>query len=132
MEKKEKTTLYIPYGVKAETEYIRGYGKKQLFQVCIGIACTVVISTLMYFIFHTIAALALILIVGIAVSILVTMKDDQTNQSMIDMLNSIMRFSKAQKHFEYRYMPEWSEEKILAKGEKIHEANEPKGEQFGE
>jgi MFS superfamily sulfate permease-like transporter len=124
MEIKEKTSLYIPYGVKAETEYIRGYGKRQLFQVCIGIACTVILSTMLYLIFRSMPTFALVLLVGISISILMTVKDDQTNQSIIDMLNSMVRFGKVQKHFEYKYVPEWHEDKILFKAEEVNTAEE--------
>jgi hypothetical protein len=107
MEENKQITLYIPFGVKAEKEYFKGFGKRQIFHAVIGSACGVIVAAVIFLFSRSIPALAVIILAGIGGSIMMTMKDDQMNQSVIDMISGILRFSKAQKHFEYKQGFEW-------------------------
>lgn len=86
----EDLKLYIPLGVKPEAELFTGFGKKQLFQSIVG-------SLVM----GGIAALA-----GIFGSVMMTTKD-QSNLSVVDQVQNLIRFLRGQKIYPYRYGDEW-------------------------
>ena len=86
----EDLKLYIPLGVKPEAELFTGFGKKQLFQSIVG-------SLVM----GGIAALA-----WLFGSVMMTTKD-QSNLSVVDQVQNLIRFLRRQKIYPYRYGDEW-------------------------
>jgi hypothetical protein len=103
----DNQALYVPYGIKAEEEYFRRFGKKQLRHLAVGFAITLSISAALYIVFASISAFAFGFISGVAASIMATMKDDQTNLSVIDHIAIMARFAGAQKKYRYVYGFEW-------------------------
>ena len=93
----EDLKLYIPLGVKPEAELFTGFGKKQLFQSIVG-------SLVM----GGIAALATVILAlaGIFGSVMMTTKD-QSNLSVVDQVQNLIRFLRGQKIYPYRYGDEW-------------------------
>lgn len=79
----EDLKLYIPLGVKPEAELFTGFGKKQLFQ-----------------------SIVILALAGIFGSVMMTTKD-QSNLSVVDQVQNLIRFLRGQKIYPYRYGDEW-------------------------
>ena len=93
--------LYIPMGVKPEAEFFSGFGKKQMAQAAIGsLAC------LLWFITQNVTAVMITALTVIAGSVMMTTKD-QSNMSVVDQIQNMIRFAKSQKIHPYRYGKEW-------------------------
>jgi hypothetical protein len=102
----DENKLYIPMGVKTETELFPGFGKKQLGQAVIGALCVGAVSALLWVILHNVTITVIGVLVGIIGSVMATTKD-QHNLSVIDQLQNMIRFAKSQKFYPYRYGDEW-------------------------
>ena len=98
--------LYIPMGVKPETEFFRGFGKKQMIEAAIGSLGCGVIACLLWFITRSVTATMIAALSGIAGSIMMTAKD-QSNLSVVDQIRNMVRFARSQKVYPYRYGKEW-------------------------
>ena len=125
----EDLKLYIPLGVKPEAELFTGFGKKQLFQALIGslamggvaalvwlftanVTTTVVLahnhpSGLVHPSREDIVTTTVVLaLAGIFGSVMMTTKD-QSNLSVVDQVQNLVRFLRGQKIYPYRYGDEW-------------------------
>lgn len=98
--------LYIPMGVKPETELFSGFGKKQLMQAIIGSLGTGIIAAIIWFASGSVTSTVITVLAGIAGSVMMTTKD-QSNLSVVDQLQNMLRFLKGQKYYPYRYGDEW-------------------------
>ena len=94
----EDLKLYIPLGVKPETELFTGFGKKQLFQG--GVAALVWLFT------ANVTTTVVLALAGIFGSVMMTTKD-QSNLSVVDQVQNLVRFLRGQKIYPYRYGDEW-------------------------
>ena len=97
----EDLKLYIPLGVKPEAELFTGFGKKQLFQALIGSLVMGGAAALVWLFTTVVLALT-----GIFGSVLMTTKA-QSNLSVVDQVQNLVRFLSGQKIYPYRYGDEW-------------------------
>ena len=97
----EDLKLYIPLGVKPEAELFTGFGKKQLFQALIGSLVMGGAAALVWLTTTVVLALT-----GIFGSVMMTTKD-QSNLSVVDQVQNLVRFLSGQKIYPYRYGDEW-------------------------
>ena len=98
--------LYIPMGVKPETEYFRGMGKKQLLQAAAGSLVCGGIAAVLWLFTQNVTATAITALTGIAGSVMMTAKD-QSNLSVVDQLQYLVRFWRGQKRYPYQGGDEW-------------------------
>ena len=101
-------TLYIPLGVKIESEFFPGFGKKQILQAAIGSLGFGLIASIIWLISGSVSGTVVTILAGIFGSIMMTAKD-QTNLSVIDQCSNLVRFSRSQKYYPYRYSFEWED-----------------------
>lgn len=99
--------LYIPMGVKPEAEFFPGFGKKQLFQAVIGSLGAGAVAVVIWLVSGSVTPTVITVLAGIAGSVMMTVKD-QSNLSVIDQLQNMLRFRKGQKFYPYRYGDEWT------------------------
>lgn len=102
----EPQTLYIPMGVKPEAEWFSGFGKQQLGQSVIGSMLSVALALLIWLLKGSVPFAVVIFLSGVAASVMLTTKD-RHNLSVLDQLRFMMAFTKSQKHYPYRALPEW-------------------------
>jgi len=98
--------LYIPMGVKPDNELFAGFGKKQLFQAIIGSLFGGVVAMLIWLISGSVTTTVIIILAFIIGSVMMTTKD-QSNLSVVDQVNNMVRFARGQKHYPYKYGKEW-------------------------
>ena len=91
----EDLKLYIPLGVKPEAELFTGFGKKQG-----GIAALAWLFT------GNVTTTVILALAGIFGSVMMTTKD-QSNLSVVDQVQNLIRFLRGQKIYPYRYGDEW-------------------------
>lgn len=72
--KDDSTTLYIPMGVKTETEIFPGFGRKQLFQSAVGSGVAGAIACLIWLMSGSVAFTIVMLLAGIAGSVMMSAK----------------------------------------------------------
>ena len=99
--------LYIPMGVKPEAEIFSGFGRKQLVQAVIGSLGAGVVAAIIWFVSGSVTSTVITVLAGIAGSVMMTTKD-QSNLSVVDQLQNMLRFYKSQKYYPYRYGDEWA------------------------
>jgi hypothetical protein len=102
----EDEKLYIPMGVKTEVEIFQGFGKKQLLQSVIGSLGAGAVSAFVWLFTQNVTFSVIGILTGIVGSVMMTTKD-QTNLSVVDQLQHMVRFAKSQKIYPYRYGDEW-------------------------
>lgn len=102
----EDEKLYIPMGVKAEVEIFPGFGKKQLWQSVVGSLCMGFVSAFVWLLSQSVTFTVIGVLSGIVGSVMMTTKD-QTNLSVVDQLQNMVRFAKSQKFYPYCYGDEW-------------------------
>lgn len=90
-------------GVKPEAEFIRGFGKKQLLQAAVGSLFGGVLACILWFITRNVTAVMITALTVIAMT-----TKDQSNLSVVDQIQNMIRFAKSQKVYPYRYGKEWS------------------------
>ena len=98
--------LYIPLGVKPETEFFKGFGKKQMAQAAVGSLICGAIALILWFVTQNVTVTMIAALTGIAGSVMMTAKD-QSNLSVVDQIGNMVRFAKSQKNYPYRYGKEW-------------------------
>jgi hypothetical protein len=98
--------LYIPLGVKTEREIFNGFGKKQLFQAIIGTLCFGVVAALFFLLSRNIAFTLVALMFGAVGSVMMTTKD-QSNLSVVDQVQNMLRFARGQKVYPYKFKTKW-------------------------
>ncbi|WP_141499722.1 hypothetical protein [Paenibacillus luteus] len=104
----EPLSLYIPMGVKPETEWFPGFGRRQLLQAALGSALTLAVALLIWLFKGSIPFIIVTFLSGVAASVMITTKD-RHNLSVLDQLRFMVAFKKSQKHYAYRAWPEWEE-----------------------
>ena len=102
----EDLKLYIPLGVKPETELVTGFGKKQLFQSIVGSLVMGGIAALAWFFTENVTTTVILALAGIFGSVMMTTKD-QSNLSVVDQVQNLIRFLRGQKTYPYCYGDEW-------------------------
>ena len=100
----EDLKLYIPLGVKAEL--FTGFGKKQLFQALIGSLVMGGAAALVWLFTANVTTTVVLALTGIFGSVMMTTKD-QSNLSVVDQVQNLVRFLSGQKIYPYRYGDEW-------------------------
>ncbi len=98
--------LYIPMGVKPETEFFKGFGKKQMAQAAIGSLICGTVALILWFTTQSVTTTMIAALTGIAGSVMMTAKD-QSNLSVVDQIGNMVRFAKSQKIYPYKYGKEW-------------------------
>ena len=98
--------LYIPMGVKPETEFFKGFGKKQMAQAAIGSLTCGTVALILWFTTQSVTTTMIAALTGIAGSVIMTAKD-QSNLSVVDQFGNMVRFAKSQKIYPYKYGKEW-------------------------
>ena len=98
--------LYIPMGVKPETEFFKGFGKKQMGQAAIGSLLCGTVALILWFTTQSVTTTMIAALTGIAGSVMMTAKD-QSNLSVLDQIGNMVRFAKSQKIYPYKYGKEW-------------------------
>ena len=94
--------LYIPLGVRSDREIFSGFGRRQLLHAIIGTVCFAAIALLVYFLSKNIAFVLIVFMFGVVGSVMMSTKD-QSNLSVVDQVQNIIRFMKGQKFYPYRY-----------------------------
>lgn len=102
----DELKLYIPMGVKPETELFNGFGRKQLFQSVIGSLAVGAVAAAVWFLSGNVTATVILVLSGIFGSVMMTTKD-QSNLSVVDQVQNLARFLRSQKVYPYRYGDEW-------------------------
>jgi len=108
MDEQEKNTLYIPLGLKLNPEIFDGFGKEELFKSAITTVIAVIADIFFYLLTKNVAVAVVIVLASIAGSIMAFTKD-RTNLSVADQICNMIRFSKMQKTYPYKYLEEWNE-----------------------
>lgn len=98
--------LYIPMGVKPESEIFSGFGKKQLIQAIIGSLAASGVAALLWLFSGSVTTTVITVLAGIIGSVMAVTKD-QSNLSVVDQVQNMVRFMRSQKFFPYRYGDEW-------------------------
>ena len=102
----EDLKLYIPLGVKPEAGLFTGFGKKQLFQALIGSLVMGGAAALVWLFTANVTTTVVLALTGIFGSVMMTTKD-QSNLSVVDQVQNLVRFLSGQKIYPYRYGDEW-------------------------
>ena len=98
--------LYIPMGVKTETEMFPGFGKREFLQSIVGSIGIGSVGFVILLISHNVTPAIICILTGIAGSVMMTTKD-QTNLSVVDQVRNMVRFMRSQKYYPYAYGDEW-------------------------
>ena len=98
--------LYIPYGLIIEKQWWDGCGPKQKPQLIIGGLISLGLAIFISLLIHIIIGLA-VGIFGIFATVALITKQDKTNLSIIDYINLIIRKSKEQQQFRYKYKDDY-------------------------
>ena len=99
-------TLYIPLGGKPDAELFTGFVKKQLFQSIVGSLVMGGIAALAWLFTGNVTTTVILALAGIFGSVMMTTKD-QSNLSVVDQVQNLIRFLRGQKIYPYRYGDEW-------------------------
>lgn len=98
--------LYIPTGVKAENELFNGFGRRELLQSMVGSLFGGAMAALLWLIARNVAMTVVAVLTGIFGSVMMCTKD-QNNQSVVDQIRDMLRFSRSQQIYPYRMQDEW-------------------------
>lgn len=109
MDDYEKDTLYIPLGLKVKPEIFDGFGKEELIKSALATISAGITDIIFYTISKNVALSIVIILASIAGSIMAFTKD-RTNLSVADQIRNMIRFSRMQKQYPYKYLDEWSDE----------------------
>ena len=99
-------SLYIPLGVKPESEWFPGFGQRQLGQAAIGTAIAIGIALILWLLSGSIPLVMVVFLVGVSASVMMTTKD-RHNLSVLDQMMFMLRFAKSQKFYPYRALSKW-------------------------
>ena len=102
----EDLKLYIPLGVKPEAALFTGFGKKQHLQSIEGTLVMGRIAALAWLYTGNVTTAVILALAGIFGSVMMTTKD-QSNLSVVDQVQNLIRFLRGQKIYPYRYGDEW-------------------------
>lgn len=101
-------SLYIPSGVKLESDFFPGFGKKQLIQALTGFLIMACLTAVIYLFSKSVSTTVVLLLLSAIGSVMATSKGDG-NQSIVDITGHLIRFSKSQKLYRYKHQYEWGE-----------------------
>jgi hypothetical protein len=101
-----KDSLYIPMGLKAESEIFSGFGKQELMKSLLFISGAAIAAVILYLFMRGIEVTIIFLFISVAASIGVFVKD-ATGNSVALQLGNIIRFMRSQKKYRYIQMDEW-------------------------
>lgn len=104
----EKRSLYIPQGLKTENEIFAGFGKNEMIRAFIICLIAIFIDALIYLITRNALICVVIMLSSVTASIMATQKD-KSNTSIFDQIKFMIRFSRTQKYYPYKCLPEWGE-----------------------
>ena len=102
----EQKTLYIPSNIKTQQEFFEGYGQSELYKTIAAAAICGIFCAVLYSFTKSIAMCTVILLSGIAASVMFVTKD-RNNLSVLDQVMHMVRFGKSQKKYKYVYLDEW-------------------------
>ncbi|TWH59308.1 hypothetical protein DesLBE_3683 [Desulfitobacterium sp. LBE] len=98
--------LYIPMGVKTETEIFPGFGRREFLQSIVGSVGTGVLAFLIWAFSRNVTPSVICILTGIVGSVMMTTKD-QSNLSVVDQVRNMVGFMRSQKYYPYAYGDEW-------------------------
>lgn len=102
----KKDTLYIPLGLKVKPEIFDGFGKEELFKSVISILFASTVDIVFYLITKNVSMSIVFVLAAVAGSVMAFTKD-KTNLSVADQISNMVRFSRMQKFYSYKYHDEW-------------------------
>ena len=108
MEHPDHYSLYIPSGLKTNTEIFDGYGKAELMGTILATAIGGAVTTGINLIVKSIPLCIIFVLTVMAGSVMMLMKDGNMNLSVMDQLRYMVRFWKCRKFYPYRYLDEWN------------------------
>lgn len=97
----DNNNLYIPANIRTRLEFFKGYGVKELVTTISVVAFSMPIVFLLYKFKSTLVAIIFLLFV-ISASVISLTKDDN-NLCIVEQLKFMIRNTKMQKKYEYRY-----------------------------
>lgn len=106
MDHMNKSSLYIPQGLKTRVEIFNGYGKEELHKTILVTVVAGVIDGLCFLVFKNIVMSVVFMLVAIAGSVMMLSKD-HSNVSVVDQVGFMIKFARSQKRFKYKYLDEW-------------------------
>lgn len=102
----DKDTLYIPLGLKVKPEIFDGFGKEELFKSTVTTIIAGVLDAGLFMVTKNVAVSVVMMLAAIAGSVMAFTKD-RTNLSVADQIQNMVRFSRMQKEYPYKYLDEW-------------------------
>lgn len=102
----ENDTLYIPMGVKMESELFNGFGKREFKQAFVGSAFGIFGAFILWCTTDNIAFTMIMVLTSIFGSVIMTTRDSN-NQSVVEQIHNMMAYARTQKIYPYRYREEW-------------------------
>lgn len=103
----ESESLYIPYGLSIEQEYVQGFGKTELRHFLIGFSAFAAVGALLLLITGNFFTLIVPVIIGAAGTFMTVRKDPVTKTSVVGQTANIIRFATTQKKYYYVYKSQW-------------------------
>lgn len=103
----DNNLLYIPLGLKERNELWDGFGKEEAIKALIFNFFTGIISVIIYLTTRKLIFCVVFILVSVGGSIMMLTKDT-TNLSVVDQVKNMLRFTKSQKYYAYKYRDEWS------------------------
>lgn len=100
-----KQQLYIPQGLKTRVEIFDGFKKEELFKIIIVVLVAGGVDALLFLLFRNVVTGVVFMLIAIAGSVMMLTKD-KDNISMVDQVGFMIRFSKSQKVYKYKYLEE--------------------------
>jgi type IV secretory pathway VirB3-like protein len=96
----QRETLYIPTNIKTRQEFFNGFGFPELMQTLVIAAISFMIAMILYAENQNVSGAVLIVIISIAATVVCVSKD-RNNQSMLDYVKNMIRFSREQREYPY-------------------------------
>jgi membrane protein required for beta-lactamase induction len=101
-------SLYIPMGLKTRSEIFEGFGKEEIMQVVIATVVIILVAFLIFSFIQSVSFLIVLILVGIAGSVMCVTKD-KNNQSVVDHFKNMIRFMREQQKYKYIALKEWGD-----------------------
>ena len=96
----QRETLYIPTNIKTKQEFFSGYGFMELMKTLVMAALGLIVGLMIYAKNQNISTVILIVMVVISATIVCVSKD-RNNQSIVDYVDNMIKFSRSQKIYRY-------------------------------
>jgi hypothetical protein len=101
----KQDNLYIPANIKIRLEFFKGFGIKEAVTTITVVAFFIPIIYLIYFLKGTLISVVSLFII-VAGTIIANTKDDN-NLCVVEQLKFMIRKSKMQKLYKYKYIDKW-------------------------